>query len=700
MPSLSQPFRLTVLPKIASLSNYSLQGDYIQVTKSTFNPTTNKVVIGVSGSAISQYIINPTPKLIFNYPIPSTNIVTACDVLENDNDNTNNEVWCFGLVANKTYTLTLITKDKQKSSATMEDDEDVVDVIDTTIKDEFNVKLDSKIVDIKIIKKKADDISIMIVLENGLIQFFNSSLKLLNTVKINYKNVKFVEHFKEDNKDFMFTICDLGDNNKVCIKLFQINNDSAIELNSIIMENFNGQNAKFCYQFGKFYKLTNNNLMVYSLPQFQLEHTTTIPMIKTDDQIVSMKPISTNRILLTINNKIYLLDLIHNSILSERELTHLKSLQLLRSAVIGKGENNNKTITIGVSTKFGVNPTSSLEIINVDVGSNTLKDSLGKCFQNLNLQNQIQISTQALKPLFDPNTDGDKDDDLFKKLVTKEQFNYDEILTKLSENTNDIGKFDEIFFQSFNIKKEHYTENDRFIYNHEFFLKLIDLIFEKFGSTATTAQTNEYPKTLTFLLTHPLFPMERTQSLLSRFANHPRLFKQAIVTCPNLPLPELLNELLTIKNNELSLDISLRILQDYSKDSIKQELRNLPRLEIENFIDFILNDEIKDDQNSPQLFQLLALVLDSIGLFALSDNILENLSAYIDRQVSIVEKNTELWYLIDSNNNIFSHNKKDNSFSSASASTNSKSNNISSNNKKSFTQKEALPMYSVDYLEL
>lgn len=79
MPSLSQPFRLATLPKIASLSNFSLQADYVQVADGTFNESTNNITLGISGSSISQYIINPTPKLTFDYPIPSTNIITACN---------------------------------------------------------------------------------------------------------------------------------------------------------------------------------------------------------------------------------------------------------------------------------------------------------------------------------------------------------------------------------------------------------------------------------------------------------------------------------------------------------------------------------------------------------------------------------------------------------------------------------------------
>ena len=98
-----RPFRLSALPKIPSLNNYANQTDYLQVVDN-LSPSANKVNIGISGSSISQYLINPTPKLVFNLPIPSTNIVTACDVVE---DAANTEVWCYGLEARKVSHLHL-----------------------------------------------------------------------------------------------------------------------------------------------------------------------------------------------------------------------------------------------------------------------------------------------------------------------------------------------------------------------------------------------------------------------------------------------------------------------------------------------------------------------------------------------------------------------------------------------------------------
>lgn len=661
MPSLSQPFRLALLPRIASLSSFSAQTGYLKVADDLV-PTSNKITIGISESAISQYILNPTPKLVFNIPIPSTNIVTACDVaqlydqegLDENDENLPLEIWCYSLKAGKSNTLNVAIKKNYSDNLIISSGESP---------EENKIKVKDQVVGIKIIIK---DKTIVVLLKSGLICFYDFQLKLLHSFDISYGDIGVVNYFNENSKDFMFVLCSLKDN-KVCFKLFELSlkNNAALpvkELSSTILEDFSLAESKICYQSGKLYRLSGDQILTYSLPQCQLVQTIKIPMISAS-QVISMKPISTNRVLLTVNNKIYLLDLIHNSILSERELTHVKTFQLLKSAVINShidaSNPDKRTIAIGVATKHGTNPTSSLEIINVDVGTGTLKDSLGKSFQISN-----KAASHALKPLFAEENEDDERD--------FEEFDYDKIYQQLVKNKNSISNFDSVFLK-LNIKKEHYTEKDRFVCDQEFFSKVLHLIFNNFEE--------EYPRALTFLLTHPLFPMDCTTNLLSRFREHPRLFKQAIVTCPNLPLQELLSELFSMENGELSLDISLRILQDYTTDMIKQEMKKLSKVDIQNFIDFIITSSDEETvRNSRQLFQLLSLVLDSIGLLALEESLLNRLSDYIDRQVTIAERNSKLWFLVDGK-----HTARD---------------FVNSSSGITDMQKEAMPRYTVEYLDL
>lgn len=665
MPSIFQPFRLAVLPRISALSNYELQSDYLRVS-SDISLNSNKITIGISESAISQYILNPTPKLLSNISIPSTNVVSACDVSNIDEDK---EIWCYCVKSGKSHFL--------NTSIRPVDADTVLNTNGDSHTEDFKVKIDKKVVEVKII---ADYNTIVVVLENGLIQYYDYNLQRLFSLNISYQNVKMVRHFNENGKNFMFVLCEF-EKKKVCFKLFELlyhdgKRQSPIkDLSTTILENFSLDQSRLCYQSGKLYQLEGSTMRTYSLPQCHLVQTTQLPMISNPtSENISVAPVSTNRILLTVDNQVYLLDLAHSSVLSKRSLTHAKTFQLLRSAPIGfpssslqSSEFATRTLAIGVTTKNGNNPTSALEAINVDVGTGTLKDSLGKSFQSLN-----DSKAHNLRPLFFDEQVEDGDNAGSDEVST---FAYGDIFEELSKNNKSINKFDNIFTKRLNIQEDHYTDRDRFICDQEFLSKVVRLILDSFDL--------EYPRAFTFLLTHPLFPLDCTKGLLGHLRNHPRLFKQAIVTCPNLPLDELLSELFSINNGELCLDISLRILQDYTTDMIKDEVKKMNKVDVHNFVNFLINpkdEELIQSKNTHQLFQLLSLVIDSIGLFALDGALLQRLSEYIDEQVYLAERNARLWNLLDSRN------KNSGATGSLAGSSRAK--------------EQTLPKYTVEYLEL
>ncbi|KAL3229966.1 U3 small nucleolar RNA-associated protein 8 [Nakaseomyces bracarensis] len=623
MPSLSQPFRLAVLPKIASLHNFSQKKTYIKVADS-FTPESNSVLLGISGSAISHYVITPTPRLTFNVPIPSTHLVTACNMGTQGEDDTE-EVWCYALSANnRSHTLNCLIRKIDATNSSVTDNNP-----------QFSLKCKEEIINIEVDAKNK---VITVLFDSGMIQFYDLELKLLNSISTPYKDIKIVKTFQENGIEFMLLISDVKDS-KVALQLYEVNatKHKVKELNSSIIENFNLEDSLLCYQFGKLYRLYKDEVEVYSIPSLQLSLKVKIPFLTEalkehgDDCLISFKSIASNRILLTVKNKIYLLDLLHKSILSEREIGHMKTFQILKTAMNRDSTESKLTIALGISTKNGQNPTSALEIINIDVGSNSLKDSVGKSFLK---------STTGGKPI------------QYKTLIDSEEgtvpeINYDKILSKLSK-VNKSEEFDNIFFKELKIKEDLFTETCRFVNNQQFLGSVLDLIFKNLD------YAKECPRSLIFLLTHPLFPRERAAKLLHRFKDNSRLFKQTVVTCPNLPLNELLEELFSIRNAELVLDISLRILQDYTRDSIKDEIKKLDKVSAENFLNFIIKmeDNGKDLQeykrSTPQLFKLLSLVLDSIGLFGLDNNLLNHLSTYIEKQVEVAERNSVLWNMMDS----------------------------------------------------
>ncbi|CCF57187.1 hypothetical protein KAFR_0C01940 [Kazachstania africana CBS 2517] len=609
MPSISQPFAITTVPKQSSTSP-------IIVSSHSLTANSNSLDVAISKYAVSKFVINPTPKLINSIPIPSNEVVTAF----------HDTVFATATV-NQKYTLHLNGK---------------------------KVPIQSKIM-----KLFSDESQTITILENGTIEKYDSNL-IKSTYKTPHKDLVNVE-FIESKYALLIS--------QNSISLYDIN--TMIELRNvanvqdIVDSDFKSLDGKL-YQFNQ--KLSKFD--IWEISSMTIVNIITIPFINdVEKDVVSFTVVDDNCVVMAVNSTIYALNLHLSSVISMSELLNLKWFKLI--------DNLSNQFVLGLSFN---NENYKFELINLDLNSNFgLKDSLGKGFRNFLVDKQSEKETLVLKSLFsadeaDEDLHNDSDSDV------EHTFNYDKIIVDLNKAVKNPSKFDKIFFEKFNIKKEHYTEADRFLVNQDFLAKVIELILQNYKFDT---DGNNYPKTLTYLLTHPLFPVSLTKNLLPKFRESPRLYKQAIVTCPNLPLGELLADLFTIENNELSLDISLRVLQDYTKDSIKEQIKLLPKVDIRNFIEFVTQDE--DQQVSSQLFQLLSLIIDSIGLFALDMDILGRISNFINEKTLVAKQNSELLHLLD--------------YNPSKQSSARQSSKLINNNNKSLHRK-TLPTYTVEHLDL
>ncbi|KAH3900920.1 Utp8p SCDLUD_002380 [Saccharomycodes ludwigii] len=701
--SISQSFRIAALPKIASLNNFSKQTTYLQLTESS--PVTEKsnfINIGISGSSLSQFIINPTPKLVFNHSIPSTNTVTAFDVLEIEDqpehvdeqtDGTINsnvsarEYWVYGLLANnKVSTLNFFTRTLNNNSTS---DGVEPDSSNNTTTKVTTLKVDSKIVDLKILNKNST--IILIVFDNGLIQLrdLKNIQKIVYSIDTLYECFNYSAFFVENDKTYLFTLSRLkpeknnSSNTGIVYKLFNIDctHHTIIELNTIVIEDFNiieEINKKF-YNNGKYYQLNSSDkaIEIYQLPNFQFKAKIDVSNIfldiyqgsnqeegKQEDitKKISFKPVASSRCLLTVKNEIFLLDLQHQTLLTKRELSgNIETFQILQAGVISGSSksSDSNTIALGVSTKHGSNPSSYLDIVNINVGNGSLRESLGKSFSLKRKESCGDKFASLMCPLFQDTNGKDEKDSVL--------VDFNKALKALGNLTNDPSKFDETFFQVLKINQNGYymEDTDRFINNPKFISELVDTVLNSFIAKKIST------KSFTYLLTHPYFPRTKTIGLLDRLRFDSRLFKQCIVTCPGLKLDELLEELFTIKNDELLLDLSLRILQDFSKDEIIKSIKQVSRVTITNFLEFIIKrtdstaeeeeEEEEDDdvdiskdklKAMPQLLQFLSLCLDSFDIFQLELSFLLKLNKFITEEISLVETNNDLLNLLSNNDKL------------------------------------------------
>ena len=677
--SISQPFRITTLPKISQLNKPGNQYKLLPTSSNDFNSKVADVInIAISGSSINQYIINPTPRLVFNYSVSSTSNITQLDTFtyknkksENDQDE-DIELWVYAssLANNKNSSLNFFTRTKNSLS---ESNSDILS------KSSFKLN-DASVINLKLLNKN----HILVVLSTGIIRIYKiyphrkqqteetekekeeSLFKLVNEYNTKYDNVNFTQFYQENGKTFLFTLLKLNANvtDSICFKLLEVSSDfNIIENQSIIVDNFNineNENQQF-FANNQFIQLNLDEklLKVYNLSNDKILKfkddidLSAILKEESNTATLSLQPIARNRVILNVGNEIFLLDLVHKALLSKRTISNnnntIKTFQLLKSWFIDvpsngdevdDGEkffNDNNTLVLGVSTK-PTNNVSYLELMNVNVGDGNLKESLGKSFLISN-SNEAKPWSLLYKKLNNKNKD---DSSVDLKLAFE----------KLSEvaKTADSKEFDNSFFKLLKLDSNigYYDEaTDRYLNSQIFINKMSNLLIENFISKEIVNESFIY------LLTHPLF--QYSENLLSLLQFDFRCYKQCILTCPSIPIEDLMSDLFQINNIELLFDLTCRIFNDFNKNEIKTSIKNLNRLSVKNFIEFVINynnyniEKFNIKDSMPRLIELLKVIIDSIGHFQLDLITLKKMNKFIVKNIKIIKNNNTVLNLLIEN---------------------------------------------------
>ncbi|KAK6200516.1 U3 small nucleolar RNA-associated protein 8 [Scheffersomyces amazonensis] len=677
-PSLKDHYSITILPRIADL-NLSDRVTIPNLT-STLNDS-NILDLGISKSIISSYIIKPTPKLVWSYALSPSSIIDCMDVSSESNNNDEDysnqkfKYYIIGISDRRTHKVLLVQRNQNDQNETKS----------------FELKVSHKVIDIKFFNNGK---SIIVVYANGLIESYNLQIEeedislikkaeeLATSIKRKSEIIfhQFIDDISiKDKSDSSFILLITKTNDSLQYILVSYSSSRILEINSVTTA-LPSSLLKFAYVNGYIYQLNLSNFDITSVNiiSFKQEKTVSInSLIHSSTSEIAFYAPSVDRLIISVNNKIYLINFKFESLLdtfvskssssSEANPDRVYINQVLRV----KGQSLN-TVNSTVIYSYLKNKDKNvyLSVINLNVGLNKLNECLGKSLHNIR---QPDAEFRGMVNLISDKFDAESKElskelsEVYShlKLYSKEKnfSSWERILIPYMKNeswesikkslnkphkknakdpyvsngaANTNGKI-------YNFK-EFDVENDRII-DIDFIKKILLLIFKFHDDNKVEYIDIEFvPEyTLIYLLTNPLFPQEFTKGILQLFSESFQLtlLRQCIISCPNLTVSELLQQLVMGNNNaDIFQDLINRLIDGFSTVEITKEFKLLVESNINDVkLDQLLNQLLQVEKN-PKIWYLIEIIVDVGGLFNWTEETIEKLHELIELKIKALMANS------------------------------------------------------------
>lgn len=446
----------------------------------------------------------------------------------------------------------------------------------------------------------------------SLLHFNIDSLSTKQRQIIYHKFLK-PEDMKLDSRtekvEYLLLTAEKSTKKSVTIRIFSLSSNEILEIsNSTISTITQIENIKFTYDIsGKLIILeTKPELVIksYELPMLDNEQVIKIGGVfshEPKDAPSSMLCASTNRILVTKGSTVALIDIQYESLLSSLDLYSRSKEQPSNGAVKpprnatllavppvnGNTLKSKKTFALLVLKNTKENQ-SQIQYISIDVGLGKLRDalvSLPEPEENDDIENFTSFPYYFGKKDKNGGINPETEVDTLNRKVKQNNEELSSVYKKLKQ-LKESGDWNSLESHMISFLKnkpygELFEDNDFKVYEYEkdrfvdpkFFKLSTLLLFNHNAHTDTLSLDEEHipENALTYVLTHPLFPTQYATGLLKVLEVSPRLQRQAIVTCVNIPCSDFILELSQVENDEIFKDIINRLIDEFSSEEITQE---------------------------------------------------------------------------------------------------------------------------------
>lgn len=620
MSFIDKDYPIITLPRVNDLN----LPERLQVSTLT-SLQDSAINLGISKSNISTYLINPSPRLVWSAPIsPSTTI----ECIDN-----NTSFHIIGATDRRLFKVLKLTAEQNE------------------IQQEY--KTSCKVKHIKIINEL-----IYVILGNGDLKVLDFDFNLVHELN-EQKNTKTSKQQQDAliyggiDGNFILMVLKTKEGKDTKLKYKLVNKDLTFKT-YIHSEDF--QDSIFDFTQGHIYKFNKSTQEVSKMNlSFKVEAQINLAVIvgdKNDKEMngdqedifndFSFLAPSEDRVIICNNKTIFLINVKFNTVLDTYELD-TNSCNYLVKAVKVKGNSLNSLSTIVLFLKLNLRKNKlTLNLININIGTNNLLANLGKGF-NANNNTEILELTDLLEDDYEnkPNQFFDKAKKLYngKSKKDKDLQSFEHETLKYFKGDNQVPS------DSKKLNYYHYDITDKNV-DINFMREFLGLILSKDEEgNVVFVNTNKIPKrVLNYFLTHKLYPDQYSKGLIKLLTPYPRLLKTCIINCPNLNLSELV-ELLTTSAS--SKDIDLKLINEVINKLIEFNLNDLinslkAKLSIEErkTINALINQLVKI--NNFNSWFLLKLIMDINGIINLnlSADKIEKLAQIVDYKLSLLDLNS------------------------------------------------------------
>ncbi|CDK26608.1 unnamed protein product [Kuraishia capsulata CBS 1993] len=670
----SDNFIIASLPRQALLADSS--ASKFCVASPLANEAYGKIDLAISGSFIATYIQRPTPRMVWSEAIAPQAKVTSIAVYNKDfSDEQVN--FAVGITERKKSCVRLITRRKASS-------ED----LDSASGDQksFVIPTEKPAVELRFSKDGEvvfclfqDSTTAVIPFGTDIMPELEYSGDLLKQSYFHsFLDARLVGGINSDTSAEGFFLY-VGKNSRGSsfdVKLYALVDRECLEILSTDLQ-IEIAKPKFLFNApGTLIALDEEGktMQTYTFPSLKPRKSIDLRGIIAKNGEVSVVSVAPNRIAISSGSSVFLVDVLHEAVMASYEMVspakaEFTTVELIESAFVKGNSQSSKNTFLLVVVKNSRDNTATLQNLKVDVGLGRLRDVLGNSTLKFNRERSLKSQLNGIPRVMDVIKSNSFESE--EAVNKSELLGLLEYLSKTYKEGN-YESFDSAFVsfmkgeslatvsQNGNAKKVKKVNNFSRVYeidhdrvvDHTFVHLVVDMLLGSPTSEALEAESVPI-ESLTYLLTHPLFPTDYAKVVLKKLAAYPILTRQAVVTCPNIPCIDLIHELSVIDNDDIFKDVLIRLVEEFSSDRITQETIRLSNTASETGgpsfdLDKIIRKIIKLNFG----FEILNSFIDSNGLilslqYSSDADRLSKLLSRVDKQVDSLVSDSQLLTIVN-----------------------------------------------------